>query len=45
MKRSTPNLRNTTEIKADNTNHYGGYIKKPNNINPIFLRKPYENAR
>ena len=41
MKRSTENLRNEQEIKADGDDLYRTYIKYPSKINPIFLRAHY----
>ena len=41
MKRSTDNLRNPQEQKADGNRLYGTYIKYPSVINPIFLRAHY----
>ena len=42
MKRRTETLRSPQEQRADNQRDYTYMVKKPNNINPIFLNKPYE---
>jgi hypothetical protein len=41
MKRSTPNLRQPSELKANTRGVYGEYIKHPSKINPIFTAKPW----
>ena len=41
MKRSTDNLRNPQEQKADGDDLYRTYIKYPSKINPVFKRAHY----
>jgi hypothetical protein len=41
MKRSNPELRQPSELKANTRGAYGEYIKHPSKVSPIFTAKSW----